>query len=230
MVIGVADGLEGVVEAVAAGELVLDSEASPSGVVPWVAPRRLASSSLDSRRSTATISAAPATRAPWMAEMPTPPQPNTTTVEPGSTLAVLMAAPTPVMTPQPISEAISSGTEASIGTTACCGQDDLLGEGPGAGEPEDRLAVDAEVRGHDRVDLDGRAQVRRLAVDAEGAQPAGRAPGHDDVVAHLDVGDALADLGDHPCALVARAPPAPAAGWCRSSPRGPSGTRRWRRS
>jgi hypothetical protein len=57
--------------------------------------------------STATIVAAPQIRAPWMAEMPTPPQPITTTVEPGFTCAVLIAAPTPVITPQPTSEATS---------------------------------------------------------------------------------------------------------------------------
>jgi len=57
-----------------------------------------------------------------MAEMPTPPQPKTTTDEPGVTLAVLIAAPTPVMTPQPMSDAISSGTVGSMGTTACCGR------------------------------------------------------------------------------------------------------------
>ena len=41
-------------------------------------------------------------RAPWMADSPTPPAPNTATVEPGSTLAVLSTAPTPVVTPQPM--------------------------------------------------------------------------------------------------------------------------------
>src|SRR5690606_3766199 len=56
-----------------------------------------------------------------MAEMPTPPQPNTTTDEPGVTLAVLMAAPTPVMTPQPTSDAISWGVSGSIFTTPCSG-------------------------------------------------------------------------------------------------------------
>ncbi len=49
-----------------------------------------------------------------MAAIPTPPQPNTTTDEPGFTLAVLMAAPTPVVTPQPMSEAISKGMSSSI--------------------------------------------------------------------------------------------------------------------
>ena len=91
-------------------------------MTPWVAPKRLASSSLWSTRSTATISAAPATRAPWMAAMPTPPQPNTTTDEPGVTLAVLMAAPTPVITPQPTSEAISKGMSSAIFTTPCSGR------------------------------------------------------------------------------------------------------------
>jgi hypothetical protein len=52
-----------------------------------------------------------------MALSPTPPQPNTTAIEPGSTLAVLMTAPTPVMTPQLISAALSSGTAGSTFTT-----------------------------------------------------------------------------------------------------------------
>ena len=60
-------------------------------------------------------------RAPWMEVMPTPPQPNTTTDEPGVTLAVLMAAPTPVMTPQPTRPPISSGMSSSILTTPWCG-------------------------------------------------------------------------------------------------------------
>ena len=69
------------------------SESSWSGVTPWVAPNFFASSSLSSLRSTATIVAAPAMRQPWMIEIPTPPHPKTTQVEPGVTLAVLMAAP-----------------------------------------------------------------------------------------------------------------------------------------
>ena len=39
---------------------------------------------------------------------PTPPQPTTATVAPGSTLAALTAAPTPVVTQQPITAALSS--------------------------------------------------------------------------------------------------------------------------
>jgi hypothetical protein len=56
---------------------------------------------------------APASRAPWMTEIPTPPQPMITTVEPGRTCAVLRTAPTPVSTPQAISAAVSNGTSES---------------------------------------------------------------------------------------------------------------------
>ena len=68
---------------------------------------------------------APAMRAPWTAEMPTPPRPVTTTVEPRSTLAVLSTAPTPVCTAQPIRQATSRGMSSSrrtapeAGTTVC---------------------------------------------------------------------------------------------------------------
>ncbi len=53
--------------------------------------------------------------------MPTPPQPKTTTDEPGTTLAVLMAAPTPVITAQPMSEATSRGTSSGILMAPCQG-------------------------------------------------------------------------------------------------------------
>ena len=49
------------------------------------------------------ICAAPATRAPWIVDVPTPPQPMTATVAPGPTFAVLTAAPKPVVNPQPMS-------------------------------------------------------------------------------------------------------------------------------
>jgi hypothetical protein len=44
----------------------------------------------------------PASRAPWITLRPMPPRPNTTTFAPGSTLAVLITAPIPVVTPQPM--------------------------------------------------------------------------------------------------------------------------------
>ena len=52
--------------------------------------------------STPTILFAPTILAPWMTLRPMPPRPNTTTFAPGSTLAVLTTAPTPVVTPQPM--------------------------------------------------------------------------------------------------------------------------------
>ena len=72
----------------------------------------------------ARIVAAPAIRAPWMTDRPTPPAPITATLEPGFTLAVLIAAPIPVIVPQPTKQARSSGTSSRIfivqlsGTTA----------------------------------------------------------------------------------------------------------------
>ena len=50
---------------------------------------------LDPTTSTATIGDAPAIRAPWIAESPTPPQPITSTESPGRTFAVFSTAPTP---------------------------------------------------------------------------------------------------------------------------------------
>src|SRR5258707_164153 len=64
--------------------------------------------------STATIIPAPDTAAPWIADRPTPPQPNTATIAPGSTRAVLVAAQNPVITPQPTSAACCSGASWGI--------------------------------------------------------------------------------------------------------------------
>ena len=60
---------------------------------------------------------APATTEPLSALRPTPPVPKTATVLPGSTFAVRSAAPKPVVTPQPISEARSSGMSSRIFTS-----------------------------------------------------------------------------------------------------------------
>src|SRR5262249_51454126 len=75
-----------------------------------VAPNFLASSSFASLVSIATMRSAPAIAQPWITLSPTPPAPHTPHVDPGTTLAVLMAAPTPVVTPQPTSAARSAGT------------------------------------------------------------------------------------------------------------------------
>ena len=62
---------------------------------------------------------APAISAPLMQDRPTPPQPITATVLPGSIAAVWMTAPTPVVTPQPIRAARSSGMSSRILAMAC---------------------------------------------------------------------------------------------------------------
>ena len=66
-----------------------------------VAPIVLASSSFLSSMSTAMILDAPASTDPAIAAMPTPPHPMTATVEPRPTLPVLIAAPSPAITPHP---------------------------------------------------------------------------------------------------------------------------------
>lgn len=61
---------------------------------------------------------APAMRAPWMVDRPTPPQPSTATDSPGCTWATFSTEPTPVITPQPRMQARSSGTVAGSGVSA----------------------------------------------------------------------------------------------------------------
>ena len=73
----------------------------------WVAPNSLAQTSFRSSRSTPMIVWAPARRAPAMAALPTPPQPNTATESPRLTLPVFMAAPKPAIIPQPTKPAAS---------------------------------------------------------------------------------------------------------------------------
>jgi hypothetical protein len=63
--------------------------------------------------STAMIVLAPASLAPAIAASPTPPQPNTATDSPRRTAAVLMAAPTPAITPQPSRPAAVAGAAGS---------------------------------------------------------------------------------------------------------------------
>ena len=82
-----------------------------------MAPNSRANSSFESSKSTATIFAAPASRAPWMTLRPTPPQPMTITVAPLSTFAQRVTAPTPVGTQQPTSAACGHGMSWRIGTT-----------------------------------------------------------------------------------------------------------------
>ena len=75
---------------------VIAACASSAVANAWVAPSSIAFSRLFSSGSTATTFFAPAYRAPCTALMPMPPMPETITVWPGRTLAVLTAEPQPV--------------------------------------------------------------------------------------------------------------------------------------
>ena len=68
----------------------------------WVIPNLRAIASLSSFRSTPMIMSAPAIRRPWITFNPIPPRPKTAAVDPISTPAVLITAPMPVVTPQPM--------------------------------------------------------------------------------------------------------------------------------
>src|SRR5579872_905994 len=89
---------------------------------PWlastksVAPNCRAKLSLPATVSTATTRLACDRRRPWMTFSPTPPTPKTAAVCPGSTVARLSTAPTPVSTPQPMRHADVSGTSLGMGT------------------------------------------------------------------------------------------------------------------
>ena len=76
-----------------------------------------------------------------------PPAPMTHTRLPGSTLAVRNTAPMPVVTPQPISAARSSGMSSVIFTTRVLVDEHLLGEAAEAGELVDGRAVAAAAGG-----------------------------------------------------------------------------------
>ncbi len=157
--------------------------------------------------STAMTVPAPAMAAPWMALRPTPPQPMTATVVPGSTLAVLNTAPRPVMTPQPDQ---GGPVEGHLGADLHDGvlvDEHLLGEGRQVEELVHGRAIgpgQARRRSTGRGGLGalshrstGRPGEARLAVAAEHRQAG------DDVVARADVGDLVADGLDDAGRLVA---------------------------
>src|SRR5206468_1322815 len=80
-----------------------------------------ANSSLAGCASTATIRSAPAMAAPCTTLSPTPPAPNTATLLPGATCAVLKTAPTPVVTAHPRSAHLSRGASGGNFTAAAAG-------------------------------------------------------------------------------------------------------------
>ena len=148
---------------------------------------------------------APAMAAPWMQLRPTPPQPITATVEPGSTLAVLNTAPTPVVTPQPISAARSRGMSLRIFTSACswisiCSAkrrqvEELVHRRAGVGQPRRvaGAAPGASLLVAQRQ-VAGEAVLAVAAVDRQAG---------DHVVARLHVADLVADRLDDAGRLVA---------------------------
>ena len=166
----------------------------------WVAPNCLAHSSFRSSRSTATIVVAPASLAPAIAASPTPPQPNTATDSPRRTPPVLIAAPTPAITPQPSRPAAVAGA---------CGS--TLVHWPECDERLLHERADAQRRGELRAvgqrhllrGVVGVEAVLRLALEAGAALPADGPPVQDHEVADGHVGDALADRGHRARGLVA---------------------------
>jgi hypothetical protein len=79
------------------------------GLTKSVAPNFFAHSSLPSFVSIAIILDAPLATHPWITLRPTQPAPKMAHVEPFSTLAVRVAAPNPVVIPQPKRQALSRG-------------------------------------------------------------------------------------------------------------------------
>ena len=71
------------------------------GLTQSVAPIERARSNFAGLVSIAMIRPAFAWRAPWITARPIPPRPNTATLSPVCTFAVLWTAPMPVVTPQP---------------------------------------------------------------------------------------------------------------------------------
>jgi hypothetical protein len=155
--------------------------------------------------SAAMIRRAFTSRAPRTTLSPTPPTPNTATVLPGRTRAVLITAPTPVITPQPTRAATARGTSPGIGITAFSWttvypwKHDVVrkwwrpvlgeaqrpvGHGPGGAGPGRVLA--------ERGPADG----------AGGTAPARRPPHQDHAIAGPDRRDALAGALDDTGSLV----------------------------
>mgnify|MGYP005854095041 CR=1 FL=1 len=78
------------------------SPSTSEGFTKWVMPKRSAIALLSGLMSTPMIMSAPASLSPWITFSPMPPRPKTTAFAPISTFAVLMTAPMPVVTPQPM--------------------------------------------------------------------------------------------------------------------------------
>ena len=101
------------------------------GFTTSVAPSCFAISNFDSLVSMAIIRPAFAITEPINTDKPMPPKPNTATVSPACTLAALVTAPIPVVTPQPSRHTFSSGASFGIlaneisATTVCSAKVDV---------------------------------------------------------------------------------------------------------
>ena len=176
-----------------------------------VAPSSDASASFSGSTSTATMRAAPASRAPWITARPTPPQPMTATDEPSCTGVAQSAAPAPVEKPQAIRHACSAGSSSGIFTAhASC----TITRSANVPQRSTRIqhgAVGGAVHAALRAQI-VRAATRIPALARATGISARRTPGDHDPIAGLDGRDTLADLFDDASALVAeqdREPHAP---------------------
>ena len=150
--------------------------------------------------STATIVAAPASAAPAIAASPTPPQPNTATESPRVTPPVLIAAPSPAITPQPSRPAAAAGADGStfVHWPLCTSVLSAKAPIPSAGDSS-VPSVERHLLG--RVE---RAEaVPRAPAQARPARAAYGAPVEDHEVAWRHVGHAIADRLDDAGCLVA---------------------------
>ena len=117
---------------------------------------------------------------------------------------MFITAPTPVVTPQPMSAALSSGMSGRIFTSVVLVHEQLLGEARQVDELEHRLVAAPQPRRAGRVggQPDLVAQVR-TAGEAVPARAAEAADARDHVIAGLQVRDLRADRFDDAGRLVA---------------------------
>ena len=145
------------------------------------------------------IVAAPASRAPATDASPTPPHPMTATMSPRPTPPVLIAAPSPAITPQPSSPATSGVGRGSTLVHWPAATSVLSANAP---MPRAGRQLRAVLEGHLLLGVVGVEAVPGTPAQAGPALPAHRPPVQDHEVAGLDLGDPVADLLDDSGGLV----------------------------
>ena len=151
--------------------------------------------------STAMTVVAPASAAPAMAAMPTPPQPMTATDSPRVTLPVLMAAPMPAITPQPSSPMAAGSASGStlVHWPAATRVFSMNAPMPSAGRE-----FGAVLQRHFLGGVVGVEAVLRLASAAGPAFAADSPPVQHHTVARRHFGDIGAHRADHAGGLMAQ--------------------------